>query len=174
MRFTKKMFSVGVLSFLLAGAGCVKPAPAPAPEPVEPVVANEETEASQGPVAEAVEATNEQQRVTEEQASAPSTPESEPEVQKPTAPVSEETRVTILARFSGFEPSTIRVKEGNRVVMQVLSMDGVHTYTLPGYNLNMMLGAGTPQTVEFVADKAGTFPFRCNFHGSMVGTLIVE
>ena len=59
-----------------------------------------------------------------------------------------------------------------------------HGFGIEGYNINVFLVKGTTQTVEFEADKAGTFVFRCtsfcvadapeDYHFNMTGTLVVN
>ena len=50
---------------------------------------------------------------------------------------------------------------------------------LPKFNVNIPVMRGTENTAEFMADKAGTFAFRCGVpcgpgHGSMLGKLVVN
>lgn len=79
----------------------------------------------------------------------------------------------------GFEPSTIRVNQGDTVRIIARSIDVPHGLTIDGYNINLYLDGLRPQTVEFVADKPGTFTMYCSVpcgsgHGSMRGKFIVE
>jgi cytochrome c oxidase subunit II len=79
----------------------------------------------------------------------------------------------------GFEPTTITVKEGERVRLVATSREGGHGIGIPAFGVNTgEFKAGETKTVEFVADKAGEYPFFCNVfcgsgHRSMKGTLIV-
>ncbi|MBI2485122.1 cupredoxin domain-containing protein [Candidatus Uhrbacteria bacterium] len=174
MKFPNKYSAFALAAVILIGAGCASQ--------TQITIDSNEEEPANAIVVEDVQ--GEVPAAEGNEAAPPETPPTKPEPQQgqenqptqtpPAEPEPEETRVTVLARFSGFEPSTIRVKKGSTVTLQALSIDGLHTYTLAGYNVNLTLGAGTPVTTEFVADTTGTFPFRCNFHGSMGGTLIVE
>ncbi len=77
----------------------------------------------------------------------------------------------------------ISVKEGDKVVIHLtnidLDQDITHGFGINSYDLNMEVQPGQTQTIEFTADKAGTFPLYCtNFcsalHQEMSGYLLVE
>lgn len=80
----------------------------------------------------------------------------------------------------GFEPDVVRVKLGETVRLRLTSRDVTHGFYLPDFGVNAgPISPGKYKTVEFVADKVGTFTFYCNVlcskrHGAMNGTLIVE
>ncbi len=84
-----------------------------------------------------------------------------------------------MSQFS-FSPSTITVKKGERLKITVTSKDVTHSLFIPEFNVNSgPVANGQSSTVEFLADKAGTFEFRCATtcgvgHKDMKGTLIVE
>lgn len=85
----------------------------------------------------------------------------------------------ITARNWVFEPSTITVKKGDLVRLQIKSVDVDHGFALTAFNINRQLKPGKTETIEFTADKAGSFSFFCSVfcgsgHGGMRGTLIVE
>ncbi len=91
--------------------------------------------------------------------------------------------ITVTAQVppkGGFQPRTIRVKQGQTVRLRLTSRDVTHGFLLPDFNIRqVVISPGKFTTVEFVADRAGSFPFYCNIlcsmqHGSMNGTLIVE
>ncbi len=86
---------------------------------------------------------------------------------------------TMTAKRFDFSPSTITVNKGDKVKITITSTDVAHGFSLPDFNINERLEPNQPVTVEFVADKVGTFTFRCNVpcgsgHSSMKGTLIVK
>lgn len=77
-------------------------------------------------------------------------------------------------------PPVIKVHKGDRVVLKLTSSDVVHGFSLKefGIFINKGIHPGKPQTVSFIADKAGRFTFACNaicgsHHENMSGTLIV-
>lgn len=105
------------------------------------------------------------------------TPEEGKPVVQPTKPPLKIFNVT--ARQWDFLPSTINVKKGDLVRLIITSVDVAHGFRLDEYNINERLYPSKEVTVEFVADKAGIFVFRCSVscgsgHGSMRGTLTVE
>jgi cytochrome c oxidase subunit 2 len=78
-----------------------------------------------------------------------------------------------------FGPSTLRVKKGERVKLILVAVDHDHGFKLDEFDVNQKVQKGTTATVEFTADKAGTFQFRCSNvcglgHRGMKGTLVVE
>lgn len=93
------------------------------------------------------------------------------------APVKE---ITLKASNWLFEPSEIRVKEGDRVKITLEGISGTHAITLPDFGVkSKTIGMGETTTVEFVADKKGIFSFKCSVfcgegHPDMKGDLIVE
>ena len=80
-------------------------------------------------------------------------------------------------------PDVIKVKEGDTVRIHLTNIDRdediTHGFAINGMNLNFEIQPGETKTVEFVADKAGSFPLYCtNFcsalHQEMTGYLLVE
>jgi nitrous-oxide reductase len=95
----------------------------------------------------------------------------------------DEVHVYMIAMRSHFNPDIIRVKRGDTVVIHVSSIeqtaDATHGIAIPGYNLQASLDPGEVVTLEFVADKAGSFAFYCTefcsaLHLEMQGWLLVE
>lgn len=116
--------------------------------------------------------------------SIPSTPseetgESPTEAPTNEIPVGETKEFNITARQWSFEPSTIRVKKGDKVILHITSVDVAHGFALPAFGIDEYLEPGKTVRVEFIADKTGTFSFACSVycgagHSSMTGQLIVE
>lgn len=78
-----------------------------------------------------------------------------------------------------FDPNPIIVNNGERVKLVMTSTDVAHGFTIPEFNINTPLPPGKQITIEFTADKQGTFPFFCNLycgsgHSGMRGNLIVR
>ncbi len=87
--------------------------------------------------------------------------------------------IQVIARQWQFEPSEIRVKRGERVRLRIKSVDVTHGFSLPAYNINVVLTPGKEEIVEFVADKSGEFEFACSVqcgagHAGMRGKIIIE
>ncbi len=83
-----------------------------------------------------------------------------------------------LSQFK-FEPGTITVKKGDTVKLNLTSIDVPHGFSLPEFGASAAPQVGQTETVQFVADKTGTFTFRCSVlcgsgHATMSGTLVVE
>jgi len=89
-----------------------------------------------------------------------------------------ERRVRIEASMSGFTPAAITVNPGDRVTVELVATDVVHGLYLDGYGLSVTADPGQPATLTFVADRPGTFRFRCSvtcgpLHPFLVGKLRV-
>lgn len=85
----------------------------------------------------------------------------------------------VVARQWSFEPNTITINKGDTVRLSVKSVDVTHGLAISDFNVNKNLEPGQTTTIEFVADKVGTFSFACSVfcgsgHGGMRGTLIVK
>jgi cytochrome c oxidase subunit 2 len=85
----------------------------------------------------------------------------------------------MVARQFDFAPDVIKVKKGNKVILNITSEDVEHGFTIEEYNINKIIPAGESITIEFIADKAGSFDFYCSIycgvgHSNMRGRLIVE
>ncbi len=85
--------------------------------------------------------------------------------------------VVVAKRFS-FEPATLSVQKGDRVRLTLKSADVAHGLAISEYGVDLRAGAGGQNTVEFTADKEGTFNFACSVycgggHLEMGGKLVV-
>lgn len=86
---------------------------------------------------------------------------------------------TVLGNNFTFSTSEIRVKKGDRVKIVFQNTVGVHDWALDEFNVKTpRIQSGQSATVEFVADKTGTFEYYCSVgtHRAqgMKGNLIVE
>jgi cytochrome c oxidase subunit 2 len=87
--------------------------------------------------------------------------------------------IKMTAKKYEFNPSVIKVKQGDQVRLQITALDHDHGFKLEAYDIDKLLPKGQTTTVEFTADKAGTFPFHCSHfcglgHKGMKGQLVVE
>ncbi len=80
-----------------------------------------------------------------------------------------------------FTPNEIRVKQGDKVKIIFTNAGGMHNFILDAYNVKTQtIQTGASETVEFTADKKGTFEFYCGvgngYHRQkgQVGVLLVE
>ena len=84
----------------------------------------------------------------------------------------------IIAKQFSFDPSYIEVNKGDKVILNVQSIDVVHGIRISEFGVNAFLEPGETVKVEFIANKQGEFDFFCNVycgngHNNMRGRLIV-
>lgn len=78
-----------------------------------------------------------------------------------------------------FSVSEIKVKRGDKVRIVFQNNQGMHDWVVDEFNARTkVLQAGQTDTVEFIADKTGTFEYYCSVNGhrqmGMKGNLVVE
>jgi len=62
-----------------------------------------------------------------------------------------------------FTPSTMTVSKGDTVRITFTNTAGTHDLRIDEFNVaTKMIGTGKSDTVEFVADKTGTFEYYCS------------
>jgi plastocyanin len=81
------------------------------------------------------------------------------------------------SRFA-YNPSILKVNEGDRVTIDLTSHDVVHGLSIDGYDLEISADPGQSTRLTFVADRPGTFRLRCSvtcgsMHPFMIGKLQV-
>jgi cytochrome c oxidase subunit 2 len=107
--------------------------------------------------------------------------------------------LSLEAKKYGYSPSRIIVNKGDKIVLKPTSLDATHGFLLDGHPIEFIMRKGATflkyawedddgklqadwdrvSEVEFGADKAGKFTFRCtqtcgNLHPFMTGELIVK
>jgi len=88
--------------------------------------------------------------------------------------------IVVVASQFAFDPARIEVQRGDQVRLVFRSLDVPHGFELDGYNLSVIVPAGPEGTsISFIADRVGTFPFRCTVycgmgHDGMQGMLVVS
>jgi heme/copper-type cytochrome/quinol oxidase subunit 2 len=92
------------------------------------------------------------------------------------APVTHE--VTMNAGQFAFDPPVLRVNRGDRVILNLQATDVVHGFYLDGHGVDVRVEPGLAQQIEFVAERAGKFRYRCSvacgsLHPFMIGELVV-
>lgn len=84
----------------------------------------------------------------------------------------------IASRFK-FEPESITVAQGDSVRLRLHSTDRSHGIAIKAFRVKALIPkTGETVTVEFVADRPGTFDVTCSEycgtgHGGMKGRLVV-
>ena len=82
------------------------------------------------------------------------------------------------ARQFAYSPSELTVNAGDTVTIQLVSTDVVHGLYVDGYDVSVEADPGQTASLTFVADKPGSFRFRCNvtcgaMHPFMIGKITV-
>jgi heme/copper-type cytochrome/quinol oxidase subunit 2 len=84
----------------------------------------------------------------------------------------------VEAHSFAYQPAVLRANPHDRVTIELVSTDVVHGIYLDGYELEVIADPGQTATLSFVADRPGTFRFRCSvtcgaLHPFMIGKLQV-
>lgn len=85
----------------------------------------------------------------------------------------------VASRFK-FEPSIITVTQGERIRLRLRSLDRDHRFAIKAFQVKTLIPkTGMAVTVDFVADRAGTFEFTCaeycgTGHSAMKGRVVVR
>src|SRR5262245_20973455 len=87
--------------------------------------------------------------------------------------------ITVTARNYRFAPNRIEVAQDDLVKLTVQSEDVAYSLTIDEYRVSRRVPAGGSTTLEFRADRAGTFAFYSNLtndarHAQMRGELVVR
>jgi cytochrome c oxidase subunit 2 len=87
--------------------------------------------------------------------------------------------VHITAKKFEYSPSTVTLKKGEPVVLELASLDRVHGFNAPDFKLRADVKPDANVRLRFVPDKAGHFEFHCDVfcgsgHEDMTGEIIVE
>ncbi len=85
---------------------------------------------------------------------------------------------TIQASRFEYTPSILKVNPGDHVTIELSATDVAHGLSIDGYNVSTTADPGQTARLTFVADKQGSFRFRCtvtcgNMHPFMIGKLQV-
>lgn len=86
---------------------------------------------------------------------------------------------TVKANNFTYDLKEIKVKKGDKVRINFVNDEGYHDWVLDEFKVaTQKYNAGGKETVEFVADKTGTFEYYCSVgkhrEMGMKGNLIVE
>ena len=87
--------------------------------------------------------------------------------------------ITVTARDYRFSPNRIEVSQDDLVKLTVQSEDVAYSLTIDEYRVSRRVPAQGATTLEFRADRAGTFAFYSNLtndarHAQMKGELVVR
>lgn len=86
---------------------------------------------------------------------------------------------TVEGKNYSFSPSTITVNKGDTVKIVFSNTGGMHNWKVDEFNAeSKTINDGQSDTIQFVADKSGSFEFYCGVSNhramGMKGTLIVK
>lgn len=86
--------------------------------------------------------------------------------------------ITLDATQFEFQPNRIQVGKGDRLIITLTASDVVHGFYLDAYGIEERVEPGVEKTIEFVANRAGKFRYRClvscgPLHPFMMGELVV-
>ena len=87
--------------------------------------------------------------------------------------------IKISAKRFEYSPGELKLKKGERVVLELTSRDVVMGFNLPDFNVRGDMIPGKVTRVEFTPDKTGDFTFLCDIfcgsgHEEMHGRITVE
>ena len=86
---------------------------------------------------------------------------------------------TVTAKDFRFSPSRLEVTQDDLVKLTVRSEDVAYSVTIDEYRMSKRVPAGGETTLEFRADRTGTFPFYSNLtsdarHKGTRGEIVVR
>lgn len=87
--------------------------------------------------------------------------------------------VAVVMRKFAIEPAEIRVKQGQRVRLEISTADVQHGFHVPDLNIREPVQPGRPATVVFIAERKGQYPVVCSIlcgkgHEDMRSVIMVE
>ena len=88
--------------------------------------------------------------------------------------------IEIVARRFAFEPSTVEVKDGERVRLRITSADGLHGLQIKRFKIGKEIPRGSEAVViDFTPKGVGEYPILCSEycgdgHEDMKGMLVVS
>jgi cytochrome c oxidase subunit 2 len=88
--------------------------------------------------------------------------------------------IAINAYNYGFAISPAEINKGDIVRIRLRNQDGMHGLAIPAFDIDSgPIAPGEETTLEFIADKSGSFDYYCNVpcgsgHSNMKGKLVVR
>jgi len=70
--------------------------------------------------------------------------------------------IQVLTENWQFTPSTITVKRGQKVTLQIQGVSGTHGFAVPELGINVPVPPGQTVTVDLPTDRIGSFPLFCS------------
>ncbi len=87
--------------------------------------------------------------------------------------------IRITAKKFEYSPSEIELRQGEPVLLELISLDRLHGFNCPDLGVRADIVPGTPTTIRVEPKKAGRLVFRCDIycgdgHEEMEGAFIVK
>ena len=87
--------------------------------------------------------------------------------------------IKITAKKFEYSPSSIKIKKGVPVILELTSLDRMHGFNCPKLGVRTDIEPGKVSRVRILAQKAGVYGFYCDVfcgsgHEDMSGKIIVE
>ena len=87
--------------------------------------------------------------------------------------------IKVTAKKFKYDPSVITVNQGDKVRLELTSLDVTHGFAIGEYGIDKRIEPGQTTIAEFTADKSGAFDYKCSVfcgmgHFGMKGTFIVK
>jgi plastocyanin len=85
-----------------------------------------------------------------------------------------EDELQLVASGFAWDKTSLEMAAGAEVKVEVANEDSApHSFTFDEASVDQTVDGGEDATVTFTAPDAGSYEFRCKFHGSMTGTVTV-
>jgi plastocyanin len=85
-----------------------------------------------------------------------------------------ENEFQLVASGFALDKTSLEMAAGSEVKVEVTNEDSApHSFTFDEASVDQTVDGGEDATVAFTAPDAGSYEFRCKFHGSMTGTVTV-
>ena len=87
--------------------------------------------------------------------------------------------IKITAQKFEYIPSSIELKRGEPVTLELVSLDRIHGFNIPDLGLRADVLPGESVRLDILPTKAGTYTFLCDIfcgdgHGEMSGVIVVK
>ena len=85
-----------------------------------------------------------------------------------------ENEIQLTASGFAWDRTDLEMAAGSEAKVEVTNDDSApHSFTFEEASVDQTVAAGEDATVTFTAPAAGSYEFRCKFHGAMTGTVTV-
>ena len=96
-----------------------------------------------------------------------------------TGAAAQERTIRLTAERYKFTPSTVELKLGEAVVLELTSLDRKHGFQVPDLGIDESIEPGKVTRVRLLPARAGAFPFHCDIfcgggHEEMTGQIVVQ